>query len=764
MKRHQSVLILTVILIATMIPVTSVPAMAAGPSSKAEITTRINELCNSLDGQYFNVGHSKEDCGYKASKHGCDNCLIGNIMQAQWFKEKFGTVKAAQLPISTVGQKSCMGFVNFAMWYIFRANDNDSVGRVSSDTMNFNYENVSKYARVGDYLRLGGQHSVIFIDYNADGITVLDCNYGGEYNCIVQKHTIPYKNYSKFFAVRAYSKLDEMPVNPFSKPSSGTNAAGRTSKPVVSVSDGNATVSWNYSGKASSYDVYLVQSPWRWEDIKYHMSAASTSCVFKNVAPGDYQVFVIARPNKDTKQSEWTAFTVQSTSSKNVKITFNANGGSVSQNSKTVISGSTYGSLPTPTRDGYTFDGWYTSASGGSQVTSGTTCSSNITLYAHWTAVPPVNPSDQQCEVILDDGSACRRMTVTKGNTYGTLPMPTQDGYTFDCWYTSASGGSQVTSSSTCSSNVTLYAHWTPIPTQETVKITFDPNGGNTTLRSKDITAGSLLTGLPTATRSGYTFLGWTTDRIDPDASSTYTAVVVGEGAFSFDQDTTLYAFWKKNRANYTAFFDANGGSVPQSSKTVTEGYYYGDLPTPSKNGYTFKGWYTSAAGGSEITSRTTFSDSSDITLYAHWEKQNTGYWGSWSGWSTTPAYESSTRQVETRSIQTSSGETEYRYGRYIDSTGGHICWCSTYLGSKGYSGITVQYSSWSTTRYGASGKVWTCGNCNGSHTGIDHYDSQGRPAWTEYSLSSGSYYWEESRQTSDTYETQYRYRDLFSE
>lgn len=718
MKRHQSVLILTVILIATMIPVTSVPAMAAGPSSEAEITTRINELCNSLDGQYFNVGHSKEDCGYKASKHGCDNCLIGNIMQAQWFKEKFGTVKTAQLPISTVGQKSCMGFVNFAMWYIFRANDNDSVGRVSSDTMNFNYENVSKYARVGDYLRLGGQHSVIFIDYNADGITVLDCNYGGEYNCIVQKHTIPYKNYSKFFAVRAYSKLDEMPVNPFSKPSSGTSAAGRTSKPVVSVSDGNATVSWNYSGKASSYDVYLVQSPWRWEDIKYHMSATSTSCVFKNVAPGDYQVFIIARPNKDTKQSEWTAFTVQSASSKNVKITFNTNGGSVSQNSKTVTSGSTYGSLPTPLRDGYTFDGWYTSASGGSQVTSSSTCSSNITLYAHWTAVPK----------------------------------------------------------------------------QKTVKITFDPNGGRTSQSSKTITGGSRLTGLPTATRNGYMFLGWAMDKIDPDASGFYTTTVVSEGAFSFDKDTTLYAYWDKAQTSCTHVKDElavtkgehphyNYYSCAKCGELFTDGStsYMEDCPICNP-----KEEDTGAVGPHTHVKKHVRTWNSDHPHYVYYTCEICGEsfteyetetmddcpicnppkepaWSNWSGWSTTPYYESPTRQVETRTVKTSDGATEYRYGRYIDSTGGHVCWCSKYLGGKGYTGISIQYSSWSSTRYGTNGKVWTCGYCNGSHTGVDHYDSSGRPCWNEYTLSSGSYFWEESRQTSATYETQYRYRDLIS-
>lgn len=69
------------------------------------------------------------------------------------------------------------------------------------------------------------------------------------------------------------------------------------------------------------------------------------------------------------------------------KVKFNANGGSVSKTSKSVMNGLTYGSLPTPTRSGYKFNGWYTKASGGTKVTKNTIVSKtkNHKLYAHWT-------------------------------------------------------------------------------------------------------------------------------------------------------------------------------------------------------------------------------------------------------------------------------------------------------------------------------------------------------------------------------------------
>lgn len=65
-------------------------------------------------------------------------------------------------------------------------------------------------------------------------------------------------------------------------------------------------------------------------------------------------------------------------------MTYNANGGSVSTISKTGTYNSTWGTLSTPTRANYNFLGWYTAASGGSQVTASTVVSGNITVYAHW--------------------------------------------------------------------------------------------------------------------------------------------------------------------------------------------------------------------------------------------------------------------------------------------------------------------------------------------------------------------------------------------
>ena len=71
----------------------------------------------------------------------------------------------------------------------------------------------------------------------------------------------------------------------------------------------------------------------------------------------------------------------------------------------------------------------------------------------------------------------------------------------------------------------------------------------------------------------------------------------------------------------YTAYFDANGGTVSQTLKNITHGQMYGALPTPRKTNNKFLGWYTSVDGGTQITESDVVSIESDITLYAKWDE-----------------------------------------------------------------------------------------------------------------------------------------------
>lgn len=125
-------------------------------------------------------------------------------------------------------------------------------------------------------------------------------------------------------------------------------------------------------------------------------------------------------------------------------------------------------------KDGYTFKGWYSSATGGTKY-DGTqiTATSPRTLYAQYEQEAA---TQQQYTVYLySNGSIYKTLTVTNGEKYGTLPTPSLSGSTFDGWYTKVSGGSKITSSSTVNltANQTLYARFSAIQT----------NGGTITLQ-----------------------------------------------------------------------------------------------------------------------------------------------------------------------------------------------------------------------------------------------------------------------------------------
>lgn len=88
-------------------------------------------------------------------------------------------------------------------------------------------------------------------------------------------------------------------------------AASKVTGVKISVSGQNVTVSWNTANNAAKYNVYLVQEPWAWKDIKYKTETTTTKHTFKDVKPGRYCAFVISRPNTDFVQSDWVEAIVE---------------------------------------------------------------------------------------------------------------------------------------------------------------------------------------------------------------------------------------------------------------------------------------------------------------------------------------------------------------------------------------------------------------------------------------------------------------------
>ena len=141
--------------------------------------------------------------------------------------------------------------------------------------------------------------------------------------------------------------------------------------------------------------------------------------------------------------------------------------------------------------------------------------------------------------------------------------------------------------------------------------VKYNANGGTNAPSNQTKWYGTVLTlTSEQPTRTGYTFWGWGTS-----ANATVATYPAG-GSYGADADITLYAVWKPNQ--YTIAFDSNGGNVNENSKTVTYDSAYGELPIPTKTGYTFINWYTEE--GTIVTEDTIVNISSDHTLFASWE------------------------------------------------------------------------------------------------------------------------------------------------
>ncbi|MBR4653495.1 MAG: InlB B-repeat-containing protein, partial [Kiritimatiellae bacterium] len=242
----------------------------------------------------------------------------------------------------------------------------------------------------------------------------------------------------------------------------------------------------------------------------------------------------------DVADGEFNLYAVWNVNS--YMIAFDANGG---EGGKTVTQD--YGtalSAPTVTREGYTFDGW-------SPSVPATVSAGNVTYTAQW----KVN----QYTVTFNANGGEGGKTVTQD--YGTAlaaPTVTREGYMFDGW-------SPSVPATVPAGNATYVAQWTI--NQYTV--TFDANGGvGGTIGQQDYGTSIVV---PTVTREGYTFAGWS-----PAVAATVPA-----------SDVTYAAQWTIDQ--YTVTFDANGG---EGGKAVTQDYGTAlSTPMVTREGYTFDGW-----------------------------------------------------------------------------------------------------------------------------------------------------------------------------
>ena len=330
------------------------------------------------------------------------------------------------------------------------------------------------------------------------------------------------------------------------------------------------------------------------------------------------------------------------------QVQFDANGGTVQETERVAYSGASIGALPTPTRTGYTFAGWYTAASGGTEVTASTafTSSSPITIYAHWTA-------NQYTVSFYENGGTSSNptsKTVTYDSTYGTLATATWDCHTFDGWYTAASGGTKITSSTkvTITSSQTLYAHWTLNPELGWVTENNVPEGAQITQTSWSYRESQEST---SSTLAGYTSNGsyW---KQTGSGSSNYAGFPGGfdtghwiytsfmKSAYSCYENTTTKRTVSNSWAGYVYWhwmYDSGTGNGT-SGRAIYNQYGYGpdngflykyfDAFTSTNGGYSSDAYYCNSMGLTNyiIPERTAYADCHGATRWFRFDYYTSSY------------------------------------------------------------------------------------------------------------------------------------------
>lgn len=191
-------------------------------------------------------------------------------------------------------------------------------------------------------------------------------------------------------------------------------------------------------------------------------------------------------------------------------------------------------------------------------------------------------------------------------------------GYVFKGWTAAQDGSGNLLNPGETydlnqpSANTILYAQWEKLYT-----VTYDLNGGSgnaptqPSLCERETFKVADAEGI---TNNCYTFAGWS------DGSKTYTA---GDTYTMGTADVTLTAQWIA-LPEYTVTFNYNDeGATASTSDDCCEGNTV-SLPTPTRDGFTFTGWYDAPTSGNFIgKAGASYSPTKDITLYAQWEKQN---------------------------------------------------------------------------------------------------------------------------------------------
>lgn len=292
-------------------------------------------------------------------------------------------------------------------------------------------------------------------------------------------------------------------------------------------------------------------------------------------------------------------------------VSYNANGGSGAPGSQKKAQDVTLKlSTTSPTRTGYTFNGWNTNNSGtGTSYAAGAnyTGNANVTLYAKWTANKYTVTLNQQ-----SGSGGSSSVQATYGSAMPSATMPTRTGYTFNGYFDAASGGTQYYKANGSSAKnwdktaaATLHAQWSIV----TYTISCDLKGGAVATAnptSYNVTTNTITLNNPT--RAGYTFAGWT----GSNGNTPQTTVQITKGS---TENKSYTANWTPITYNITYDYAGGQGTNPATYTVETPTFQL----AVTRPGYTFLGWTGSNGDVPQLVVEIAKGSTGDKNYVAHW-------------------------------------------------------------------------------------------------------------------------------------------------
>lgn len=288
-------------------------------------------------------------------------------------------------------------------------------------------------------------------------------------------------------------------------------------------------------------------------------------------------------------------FVLASCDPKLYTVKFELNGGSPQIEDKQFRIGDKLEEPITPTKEGYTFNGWYIDKNFNTKLVAGQKIGKDMTIYAQWLI------NSYNINYVTNGGSPIETERHEFNSTISAPENPTKRGYVFDKWYLDSELTEEFEFTTMPSRNITLYAGWVP----EKIEVKFVSADVEIINLRQLVDYLGKVTAPENPTRPGYTFSGWYLD---------------GE-LYDFDRPVTrsiqLKAHWNINQ--YTVSYDTGGGSeIPNSVYAYNAPLNQPQNPT--RNGYRFVGWLLN---GENFIFTDKKMPANDLQLVAKWSANN---------------------------------------------------------------------------------------------------------------------------------------------